>query len=299
MKVDEYGTGQLHTEIFATEDNCFLWRRRHLVGGTATAVAVGIRDAEFLDSSPHLAVGRPDGDTVVYTAPGSRSLARIIWPPAPAQLPPTAAMTTVGRALRDLNTCTTPLTAPGPPPALGRLSRWLRTGDGKDGAARLHQLCTDRMGPTQLRTLDDWCHAASAGTTGHVLLHGEPSLGLVVPGPDGHDTVLLTGESLCHGRPEHDMGWLLGELAEMADVAARHLPDGTTTPFAAMAEALSAGRDWTPDPVLLGRTATLRRMAHLVDFAGHVGWSDGITGYVDTLAALVGDDGRTVLSPLQ
>ncbi|MGO4458039.1 hypothetical protein AB4039_12130 [Streptomyces sp. M-16] len=293
MLVDEYGTKHLRTRIFTTEDGLFLWHRTHPAGTTATATGAVV-------SSRNTAPATIDGNTATYTAPGAKSLARMVWPPAPVIFPLAPAMSAVGHALSDINGHTGPLDTAGPPPALARLTRWLRAGGEEEGPARLHRLCTDRMGPTRLNTLAEWCRAAAPGTTGDVLLHGEPSLGLTVPAPDGRHAVLLTGETLSRGRPEHDAGWLLGELAEMADVAARHLPgDSTAAPFTTMAAAFLTARGHTPDNTLLRRSATLRRMAHLLDFAGNVGWSEGVTAYADTLAALVDDDGRTVLAPLE
>ncbi|MEU6893017.1 hypothetical protein ABZ934_14685 [Streptomyces sp. NPDC046557] len=300
MLVDEYGTRHLRTQIFTMADGRFLWRRRHLAGGTAGATAARGKSAEQLGSSRNVASAAFDGDTVTYTTPGAKSLARIVWPPSPVTFPPGLVMSAIGHALRDINGYTGPLDASGPPPALERLSQWLRGGRKEEGAARLHRLCTDRLGPTRLNTLVEWCHGGSPGTTGEVLLHGEPSLGLTVPDPDGRHAVLLTGESLSRGRPEHDAGWLLGELAEMADVESRNLPsESATSAFKVMAKAFLAGRGHTLDGALLCRSATLRRMAHLVDFAGNVGWSAGIAGYVDILAALIDEDGQTVFSPLE
>ncbi|MET8753104.1 hypothetical protein ABZW32_23810 [Streptomyces sp. NPDC004667] len=293
MLVDEYGTRHLRTRIFTTEDGRFLWHRTHLSAET-TATTTPIV------SSKNTAAATFAGNTVTYTAPGAKSLARIVWPPALVTFPLVPAMHAIGHALRDINGHTGPLDAAGPPPALARLTRWLRAGSEDEGAARLHRLCTDRMGPTRLNTLAEWCHAAAPGATGDVLLHGEPSLGLTVPTRDGGHAVLLTGESLSRGRPEHDAGWLLGELAEMADVAGRNLPgDSTASPFKIMAAAFRTARGPSLDDALLRRSATLRRMAHLLDFAGNVGWSEGVTHYADTLAALTDADGRTVLSPLE
>ncbi|MER7508353.1 hypothetical protein ABTX82_08295 [Streptomyces lavendulae] len=293
MLVDEYGTRHLRTRIFTTEDGRFLWHRTHLAEAPAITTAAAV-------PSPNAAPATLDGNTATYTAPGATSLARIVWPPAPVTFPLIPAMTAVGHALRDINGHTGPLDTAGPPPALTRLTRWLRAGDEEEGPARLHRLCTDRMGPTRLNTLAEWCHAAAPGATGDVLLHGEPSLGLTVPAPDGCHAVLLTGETLSRGRPEHDAGWLLGELAEMADVAGRNLPgDSTTAPFKIMAAAFLTARGPAPDDTLLRHSATLRRMAHLLDFAGNVGWSEGITAYADTLTALIDADGRTVLAPLE
>ncbi|MFE1557401.1 hypothetical protein ACFW6V_20785 [Streptomyces sp. NPDC058734] len=313
MLVEEYGTSRLRTRILTAPDGRYLWQRTHLTGTPPD------RTAHRLAPSPNVAAATFDWDTETetetashtashtapytasYTAPGATSLARTVWPPAPAPFPLGPVMEAVAHALRDIRDIRESPLPPGttgPPPALDRLGRWLRTGAGPEGAVRLHRLCTDRLGPTRLATLAQWCRDAAPGGADDVLLHGEPSLGLTVPAPDGRHTVLLTGETLSRGRPEHDAGWLLGELAEMADVAARNLPDPSApAPFRLMAGAFLTAYGAAPDDTLLCRSATLRRTAHLLDFACGVGWSAGIGTYADVLAGLA-DDARSVLAPL-
>ncbi|MGE7385926.1 hypothetical protein ACQKM2_10680 [Streptomyces sp. NPDC004126] len=297
MLVEEYGTGRLRTRIFTAPDGSYLWHRTDLTGTPPHRFAHPF-------PSPNVAAATFDWDTETetetasYTAPGATSLARTVWPPAPAPFALGPVMEAVAHALRDIGRHPFPPGTAGPPPALDRLGRWLRTGAGPEGAVRLHRLCTDRLGPARLGTLAEWCRDAAPGGPDDALLHGEPSLGLTVPAPDGRHTVLLTGETLSRGRPEHDAGWLLGELAEMADVAARNLPDPSApSPFRLMAGAFLTAHGAAPDDVLLCRSATLRRTAHLLDFAGSVGWSAGVSAYADALAALT-DDPRSVLAPL-
>ncbi|AZM89784.1 hypothetical protein [Streptomyces sp. W1SF4] len=300
MPVEEYGTSRLRTRVVTAPDGRYLWHRTHLTGTPPD------RTAHRLTPSPNVAAATFDWDTETetetasYTAPGATSLARTVWPPTPAPAPFALGpvMEAVARALRDIGRRPLPPGTTGPPPALGRLGRWLRTGAGPAGAVRLHRLCTDRLGPARLDTLAQWCRDAAPGGPGDVLLHGEPSLGLTVPAPDGSHTVLLTGETLSRGRPEHDAGWILGELAEMADVAARNLPDPSApSPFRLMAGAFLTAYGAAPDDTLLCRSATLRRTAHLLDFAENVGWSAGVSAYADALAGLT-DAPRSVLAPL-
>ncbi|RST00479.1 hypothetical protein EF910_31760 [Streptomyces sp. WAC07149] len=314
MLVEEYGTSRLRTRVFTAPDGRYVWHRTHLTGTAPD------RTAHRLAPSPNVAAATFDWDTetetetasrtashpastasytVSYTAPGATSLARTVWPPTPAPAPfALGPVVAVAHALRDIGRSPLPPGTTGPPPALDRLGRWLRTGAGTEGAVRLHHLCTDRLGSARLATLAQWCRDAAPGGPDDVLLHGEPSLGLTVPAPDGRHTVLLTGETLSRGRPEHDAGWFLGELAEMADVAARNLPDpSAASPFRLMAAAFLTAHGSAPDDTLLCRSAALRRTAHLLDFAENVGWSAGVSAYVDVLAGLA-DDARSVIAPL-
>jgi hypothetical protein len=173
-----------------------------------------------------------------------------------------------------------------------------------EGAERLHELCRSRLGLRRLTVMREWCGALTegGGSERHTVLHGEPTLGLVVPASDGSKSVLLTGETLSHGPPEFDVGWLLGELAEMADIARRHLPaDARVPPFPSMAAALleeRADQDAVLGRALLGRVATLRRLAHAVDFAAYVGWNAGVEAYVETLTDLVDSDGQQTLTQI-
>lgn len=63
-----------------------------------------------------------------------------------------------------------------------------------------------------------------------------------------------------------------------------------------MAAALLEGCEGSVDFALLGRVATLRRLAHVIDFATYVGWNPGVGAYVEALADLVDGDGRPTLA---
>ncbi|MFJ5222105.1 hypothetical protein [Streptomyces sp. NPDC088400] len=297
-----YETRQMRTRITPLVDGRFRWTRQRLAGGLDTPPGQVTAGA---GTSPYVLLGTRSADTVTYLVPGGRTLAEIVWPPdrfnGSSELA-TSALRSTGRALRDLAACPAPFPGtPAPPPALTRLTRWLDGEGTEEGAVRLHKLCRSGLGAIRMRVLRDWCRAPAGHRERQVLLHGEPSLGLIVPVPDEPHAVLLTGETLSQGPPEFDVGWLLGELAEMADVARRHaLTDGQGRPprFDAMATALMAQRGPLPDLALLRRVATLRRLAHVVDFATYVGWNPGVEAYVEALAGLVDGDGRPALTAI-
>lgn len=134
------------------------------------------------------------------------------------------------------------------------------------------------------------------------LLHGAPSLGWLVPTPWCGGAVLLTGEEVTVGEPAGDLGWLLGELAELRGAAARglggaarHRPGDFTEPARALLEGyLGPG----PHPALpegTARHATLRLATHMHDYAAYVGWHDDLTAYADLLAEFLDAHGEPAL----
>lgn len=280
-------TGRLRTRVYRAGEQ-YLWRRDVLIGDSAPSGAlpplpagVGLAEAEY----------RGDG-TYEYRAPGGLSLGHRIWPPAARTGPPeplVRAMRTVGRALRALHARGPALPVPAlPPPPISRLSRWLRSTD--DHA---HRRLTAVLGPSRVEELAAWCDALTDTASARpALLHGEPSVGVIVPSPDPSGTVLLTGESLTHGPAAFDLGWLLGELAEMARLA-----DPAHTPLLVdLAAALLAGHGpLDSGSALLPLAAGLRSVVHVSDYATYVGWNDGLEHCIALLPDLVDTAGHAAL----
>ncbi|GAB3251864.1 hypothetical protein GCM10027425_10010 [Alteromonas gracilis] len=115
----------------------------------------------------------------------------------------------LGAALRRLHEQPAPPAhALGGARALDRLRDWL---EGRAGSSRLDPLA-DRLGGGARRRLIDLATPAPHET---VVSHGAASLGsLVGPGARGYD--LLTGEDLCLADHRFDLGFVVGELAELA-----------------------------------------------------------------------------------
>jgi hypothetical protein len=125
------------------------------------------------------------------------------------------------------------------------------------------------------------------------LLHGAPSLGLIVPSVSPGNCALLSGEDLARGPAAFDLGWLLGELAEMRATNVRGiggLPDDRSGP---LARALLDGYGPPGDSVTTGRAATVRVFTHAHDYAAFVGWHDHVTDYLDIIADLIDEDGSS------
>ncbi|MFD0266127.1 hypothetical protein ACFVGY_05945 [Streptomyces sp. NPDC127106] len=294
----EFGTRQMRTRIEPASPGWFRWTRTRLAGRLGPPVPGGFPAP---GAAAHVLVGTRSGQTTSYLCRGDLSLAHLVWPPGRSAVPPqaaAAALRAVGHALAGI-AHHAPLREDGPtgpPSALLRLNSWLATGDGAGEAVRLYDLCRSLLGRRRLHDLRQWTDELTGPAAGSVLLHGEPSLGLVVlPREGAAAPVLLTGESLARGPAEFDPGWILGELAEMADIARRHdAAGGTVELFGAMAAALLAARG-PLDTARLGRVATLRRLAHLVDFASYVRWTPGMEPSLEQLVHLVDEAGNPAL----
>jgi hypothetical protein len=99
---------------------------------------------------------------------------------------------------------------------------------------------------------------------------------------------LLTGEDLGAARPELDLGWLLGDLAELAwAVPVWGEEPGVDLP-AVLLDAYGPGADRE----LAARAAVLRIATHMRDFAAYCGWSDELADYTAFVADLIDEEGR-------
>ncbi|MET9846093.1 hypothetical protein [Streptomyces ossamyceticus] len=258
---------------------------------------------------------------LAYLADGPYSAAAWLRDPRPAARRLAAhALASAGTALRHLHT--TPAPTGAPPPALTRLRGFADGTDGGDGdlaAVRcLREQALRVWGAARLSTLRSWCAEvatpASAPTVapasgdgdddgdgdgdggergdrdGHglVLVHGFASLGALVPPLSRGPVALLTGEDLGAARPELDLGWLLGDLAELAwAVPVWGEEPGVDLP-AVLLDAYGPGADRE----LAARAAVLRIATHMRDFAAYCGWSDELADYTAFVADLIDEEGR-------
>lgn len=286
--VRDMHTGRLHTRVYRSGDH-HLWRREVLRDG------IPAHSLPSLPADTGLAPAELAKDGAYeYWVVGSLSLGHLIWPPtadAAHRESLAQAMTNAGQTLRSLHAQGPVLVDPAPvPPPVTRLTRWLRSAD--DHA---HHRLTAVLGPARLRELSAWCDVLATPTSAHphTLLHGEPSVGLIIPCPAPTYAVLLTGETLSHGPAVFDTGWLIGELAEMA-----RLSDPTHAPlFAALATALLTGYGpLTSDDIApLRLAAGLRSVVHVADYATYVGWADGLEHCIALLPDLVDTSGQAAL----
>ncbi|MFD8980128.1 hypothetical protein [Streptomyces sp. NPDC059564] len=302
--VAEYGTGLQTTRVLRAPDGGFLWWQ-----GPGAQVA-----GPLLAPAAHLVPRLPDdtgaalltvperaGAGLLHRVGGSASAAawlRDFRPRARALV--AHSLASAARALRTLHAVPVPPPEElplGAPPGLGRLRDWAHgSGELREralacwGAERMERLLgwAADLAPDPVRDLVPApAHGPVQGPApaARSLIHGWASLGALIPPLSRGRVALLTGEDLAAGRPELDLGWLLGELVELAWTTPHQNPADLQR---LLLEAYGPG----PDPVLVGRSAVLRVVTHMQDFATYRGWDDELLGYIAFTAELIDEEGR-------
>ncbi|WP_055715934.1 hypothetical protein [Streptomyces torulosus] len=307
----EFGTGLQLTRVRPTADGRHEWWHgagsRRAAPPTAPLAAHVPRHT----AGARLVTPEASGAGLAYLADGPHSAAAWLRDPRPAARRLVAhALAAAGTALRDLHA--TPAPTGAPPPALTRLRGFAEGTDGGDGdlaaVRRLREHAVRVWGAARLSTLRSWCAEVAApapastvapasgdgsereGRDGHglVLVHGFASLGALIPPLSRGPVALLTGEDLGAARPELDLGWLLGDLAELAwAVPVWGEGPGVDLP-GVLLDAYGPGADRE----LAARAAVLRIAAHMRDFAAYCGWSDELADYTAFIADLIDEEGR-------
>ncbi|MEU6802919.1 hypothetical protein [Streptomyces neyagawaensis] len=305
----EFGTGLQLTRVRPTADGRHEWW--HGAGSRRAAPPTAPLAAHVPRHTAGARLVTPvaSGAGLAYLADGPYSAAAWLRDPRPAARRLAAhALAAAGTALRDLHA--TPAPTGAPPPALTRLRGFADGTDGGDGGGdggdlaavrRLREHAVRVWGPARLSTLRSWCAEVAApapapdgkergGRDGHglVLVHGFASLGALVPPLSRGPVALLTGEDLGAARPELDLGWLLGDLAELAWA----VPVWGEGPGVDLSAALLDAYGPGADRELAARAAVLRIAAHMRDFAAYCGWSDELDDYTAFVADLIDEEGR-------
>lgn len=334
VTVRAYGTRYLRITVRRHDDGRFTWLRTPGPDHPGSGPLPGAAVRDLLDRAGHhpggagLVLGRPEppaprpapdapeapdapdatdppgpSSGVLYDVPAPFSAAVLLQSGEEAARQAVAdALRAAGRTLRRLHRERTPLPEPLPPHrGLARLRSWT-AGEPRPGdAVRLRDGVRARLGPRLWTRLADWAHAP-APVASRRLLHGAPSLGWLVPTPRCGGAVLLTGEEVTVGEPAGDLGWLLGELAELRGAAARglggaarHRPGDFTEPARALLEGYLGPGPHPVPPEGTARHATLRLATHMHDYAAYVGWHDDLTAYADLLAKFLDAHGEPAL----
>ncbi|GAA5174151.1 hypothetical protein GCM10023321_77390 [Pseudonocardia eucalypti] len=234
------------------------------------------------------AVAEPDPVARLYRAPGPVSVAAVLLSDqVPERARPAELMRGLGECLRMLHA----LPADGAEPAvspsgaelgarpvapaapavaptrgLSRLGDWLDgrapTATGRRGSARLRQA----LGGERWAALGAWQRSVAADP-GRCPVHGAPGLGSLAADAGLTRAVLLCGEDVGHAPWYTDVGWVVGELTELASCRPAALP------WSELVAALrdGYGREFG---VEVNRMAALRIALHLHDFLCYVRWSD-------------------------
>lgn len=300
--VAEFGTGLQVTRVTPTSDGRYEWWQgpgaRRSDPPAVPFVSYVPRHTSGATSGARLVVPRLSGHGLAYLADGPYSAAAWLRDPRPqARRLVAHALAATGAALRELHT--TPAPTADVPPALARLRSFVEGGDGSLAAVvergdvhtaavrRLREHAVRVWGPARLELLRAWC-AELTGPADPVLVHGFASLGALIPPLHRGPVALLTGEDLGAGRPELDLGWLLGDLAELAWAVPVFGDDpGPDLPGVLLdAYGPGADREWA------ARAAVLRITAHMRDFAAYCDWSDELTDYTAFIADLIDEEGR-------
>ncbi|MEU8776220.1 hypothetical protein [Streptomyces sp. NPDC048606] len=292
--VAEYGTDLQVTRVLRTPDGAHLWWQgpgAQVAGPLRAPAAALVADLpEPPPGAALLTVPEPWGDGLLHRVAGPSSAAawlRDFRPQARALV--AHALASVGPALRTLHEAPVPAHRAPPlaaPPGVRRLRDRCRS----DGELRRRTLAV--WGTRRMARLLDWAdvlapepRARQDGVRPLSPVHGWASLGALVPPLSRGRAALLTGEDLGLGRPELDLGWLLGELAEL-DWTTAH--QDTADLRRLLVRAYGPG----PDPVLVGRAAVLRVVTHMQDFATYRGWDDELLDYIAFTAELIDEEGR-------
>jgi phosphopantothenoylcysteine decarboxylase/phosphopantothenate--cysteine ligase len=170
-----------------------------------------------------------------------------------------------------------------PSPGLLRLGDWLAGRARHPYPAVVREMLRRGLGEERWRRVTDWYRAILADPK-VTLAHGAPGLGALVIGGEVGASDLLTGEDLAAQPWYVDLGWVVGELAELKWQAG-----GDTAAWQALTDALfdGYGRD-------LGdtwhRMVVLRILLHSHDFAAYAGglgdWVDRYAGFLIYLVDL-------------
>jgi hypothetical protein len=296
-EVVEHRTGLQSTRVLRAPDGrgFYWWQRPGTPGaGPLTAPAAHLVPRLGPETGAALLVTpRRAGDSLVHRTDGAASAAawlRDFRPRARGLVG--HALASAGRALRALHRV-----PPGDgvrlgaPPGIVRLRAWAggRSASSSRARASWGAARTERL----LGWADDLTVPGGPGAAsrdGYGLVHGWASVGALVPPLSRGRVALLTGEDLGLGRPELDLGWLLGDLAELTWAAP---PYDCTDLLGAAPAAYGPGLD----PVRLGRAAVLRVVTHLQDFATFQGWHDELLDYIAFTAELIDEEGRRAVPP--
>ncbi|MFB7982790.1 hypothetical protein [Streptomyces vinaceus] len=302
--LDQYGTGHVQTTIVSVPERNFTWIR---TPGPARSQPFGGPPAPIRSALAALATGRQPGVGCVlpeaygselrYTLPGPRSTAELLLSGEPAARSAAEGLLHgLGTLLRALH-ATTPPTGPEAytPLTYRRLAAWADMPQG-GRATRLHEALRTSLGPTRWNRLRQWL-GELLDSENRVLVHGGPSLGLLVPGTGtateaGTEVAaLLTGEDAGLCPPRADVGWVLGELRELRMWSALHRSSADPSFWDRAEAAFNHGYGQQPD-LPTHRTAVLRVLLHLHDFCVFVAWDQAqvqryvalLKGHVDELA---------------
>ncbi|MDX3668222.1 aminoglycoside phosphotransferase family protein [Streptomyces europaeiscabiei] len=306
--VEQFATGFQRTSVHRVDNGYVLVRRPgshrptplKLPPSEALAALRALRTAEV-----RLVLPEAVDDSLHYLVPGTGVAAKLSVPGA-CNIPNAhvaSALHGTGVALRRLHAEIPVSAGRAGPPGPARLAAWLRSDRppaGPGAAGALHSVTLRQLGSERWSRVLAWCEELAVGHARDVFLHGAPSLGSIVVGPQFPHGWLMIGEDLARGPADHDLGWLLGEFVEWRMTLRRPLPAQVPPmdpeAYEAARAALLQGYGTLSDPVAAGRAAVLRVFTHAHDFAAYMGWHDELFEYTAKIAELIDDEGACAIS---
>ncbi|MGV9305581.1 hypothetical protein [Nonomuraea sp. NPDC003727] len=296
--VESFGSGFLRTTIVRNGEDGYVWTRRP---GPDRRDAMRMPDPAVLAAVRGVPPGRVrltlpvrgDGAGMAYRTDQATTLAGVFRKGHPDVARIAAdTLAETGATLARLHATPLPPADLRPPEGPRRLLSWLRNGEGPRAAPKLRRHAAEILGPTRTATVAGWC----APERPRALLHGAPSLGVLLPLTPDHDGALLTGENLSAGAPESDVGWLVGELVEFRELTDR-FGNGALDHDALIRRVLD-GYAAPLDLAAVGRSATVRFLSHAHDFAAYLQWHDILVDYLRMVADVIdaAEAGRLVPS---
>ncbi|MER6178215.1 hypothetical protein [Streptosporangium sp. NPDC001681] len=302
---DSYGTGYVLTTIARSAEGDYRWTRRP---GPHRGGALRTPDPAVLDAARTAARGRvgltlpeqADATGMTYRTGQARSIAAMLLGPRSGESDADIARITAdtfvetGAALARLHAVPLPRADLPSPDGLLRLLSWLQDGLGPGAAPDLHRHATEMLGRDRMATVAAWCVPVTEAP--HALLHGGPSMGILLPLTPDMDGGLLTGENLAAGPPESDVGWIIGELVELG-ASIRRFGTRRDFDFDMFIGRVLEGYTAALDLAAVGRTAALRFLTHLHDFAAYMKWHDVLVEYLKLVADVIDAAGAGQLLP--
>ncbi|UNO41780.1 hypothetical protein [Streptomyces sp. MST-110588] len=233
-----------------------------------------------------LSLPQQEGHRLIYPVGGPDSLATLLMtsPPEDAYAQGRVLLRDLARTLGALHTVPAEGLTRRKYPGLLRLEPWFSRDFRKEGTVRLYTVVRRRLGDTRLRHLRERCRWFLTDTPAPVLLHGRPGTGVVVPDLTNGSGSLLAGEDMAAGRPCLDIGWVLGELAELRGMVRRRIGAEAAAQWSLITRAFADACD-RPALEDAREVAVLGMLAHMRDACDYVGWGDEwATLTVDILA---------------
>lgn len=284
--VAESGTGLLRTIVGTDGDGGYEWFRSPGPDAPEPFRSLGEVDRARLAAvgergAARLVVGTVAGNGRVYQVRGRESVARRLLEHG-AQDDLAGPLRAYGRLLRAVHDLP-PSGALPPSPGMLRLGEWLAGRALSLRAAVVQGTVRHGLGEARWSRVVAWYRRVTTDPE-ITLTHGAPGVGALVLGTEPGTVDLLVGEDVAAQPWYVDLGWVVGELAELRWQVGTQSPAWQRLTDAAFeGYGRDLGTDWN-------RMVVLRILLHIQDFAAYAGgpgdWVDRYVGFVKYLVDL-------------